>query len=628
MSMDLDELNKNQKEAVLWSEGPLLVLAGPGSGKTKVLTFRVARLVMENEDASVLALTFTNKAAVEMRDRVERLLGKRADRAHLSTFHSFAADILRQHGAHVGVRADFALLTEDSDRLAVLEPSATALRDEGYALPLDNRNLLSYLDQLFGDAYDGRSAVPGVGHAPEWVPRLFAEYCGELVRRNKMDWGAMLHFCRRLLQEQSEVGQAVRDSWTYVCIDEFQDTNKAQYDLLVLFVAKVAPNLFVVADEDQIVYQWNGASPERFQRLIEDYDMKLLQLPENYRCPPEIIAAANQLIQRNIRRSKNKAPLTTSRVSSGNKDLIRYRVLESPEKEVEFVAGEIVDRQMQPRDVVLLARTTKLVGQVVTGLKARGVDAYMAVRKNEFEAPPVRMVVNALRFAVARHDLEVLRRACVAWKDLTGRVLEVRDVEAAAGLQGGDFLRAWVEAASSTPGPAEANGLLERIRTLLVDRIEFQELVDWFLTEGHGEWARKEEKELADEIATWKELHDDIFRGKLSGRMTLSAYLQQMDLASKTPAPGPLAIRCLTIHGAKGLEFKHVYLAGMSQEVFPSFKALQKGPHSAELEEERRSCFVAITRVQETLTLTRARQYFGWAKGPSQFLGEMGIREP
>src|SRR6185503_3954317 len=152
MSMDLDELNKNQKEAVLWSEGPLLVLAGPGSGKTKVLTFRVARLVMENEDASVLALTFTNKAAVEMRDRVERILGTRADRAHISTFPSSAADILRQHRAHVGVRADFALLTEDSDRLAVLEPSATALRDEGYALPLDNRNLLSYLDQLFGDA--------------------------------------------------------------------------------------------------------------------------------------------------------------------------------------------------------------------------------------------------------------------------------------------------------------------------------------------------------------------------------------------------------------------------------------------------------------------------------------------
>jgi len=160
MPIDLDTLNENQRKAVLWGDGPLLVLAGPGSGKTRVLTFRVARLLEEREDVSVLALTFTTKAAAEMRERVDQLLGQRGDRAHLCTFHSFATDVLRQHGSHVGLRPDFSLLTQDEDRIAILDDVAARLAEDGHPVPTDRRSLLTLLDRLFAESYDGGPEAP------------------------------------------------------------------------------------------------------------------------------------------------------------------------------------------------------------------------------------------------------------------------------------------------------------------------------------------------------------------------------------------------------------------------------------------------------------------------------------
>jgi DNA helicase II / ATP-dependent DNA helicase PcrA len=197
-------------------------------------------------------------------------------------------------------------------------------------------------------------------------------------------------------------------------------------------------------------------------------------------------------------------------------------------------------------------------------------------------------------------------------------------VAAAAALVGGDFLRAWVDAALA--GAVDSHtALAERLRSSLVDRLEFAVLVDWFLTEGARALADADDQALETERQTWNEIHGDLVREHGEDALTLNVYLQHMDLASKGPRAEPNAVRCMTVHGAKGLEFKHVYLIGMAQEVFPSFQALRKGPESREVEEERRNCFVAITRVRETLTLTHARQYYGYAKAPSQFIAEMGV---
>jgi DNA helicase II / ATP-dependent DNA helicase PcrA len=625
MTIDLGTLNENQRKAVLWEDGPLLVLAGPGSGKTRVLTLRVARLLEEREDVSVLAMTFTNKSAAEMRERVDHLLGQRGDRAHLCTFHSFATDVLRQHGSHLNLRPDFSLLTQDEDRIAILDSVAAAFRGDDHPVPTDLRNLLTLLDRLFAESYDGELEAPSLPQTPAWVPLLFRNYCDALLTANRLDFGSLLYFTHRLLREQSGVARVLRLGWTHICIDEFQDTNKAQYDLLKLIVSEKQPNLFIVGDDDQIMYQWNGASPERLQALRSDYSMEVVQLPENYRCPPEIVELANKLIAHNRMRASNKQPLTAYRTASLGDEVIRYGSFDSLDDEVAVVAKDILSRELAPSDCVMLARTTKLLESAAEALRGAGLESYVARRKNDFESPIVRVFLHALRLANARHDRDILRRLCIAWDALADIPIEMEDVVASAALVGGDFLRAWVDTAF-VAAEEEAAVLLEKLRAALVDRLEFPDVVELFLSEGWKPWGDENDRELADEIETWREIHGDIVREHGHDDLTLNNYLQQMDLAPKTSRPGPNAVRCMTMHGSKGLEFKHVYLIGMAQEILPSYQALKKGAHSREIEEERRNCFVAITRVQESLTLTRAQQYEGWFKGPSQFLAEMGIQ--
>ena len=624
-----DSLNVNQRRAASWRDGPLLVLAGPGSGKTRVLAVRVARILEESEEASVLALTFTNKAAVEMRERVERLLDRRADRARLRTFHAFAGDLLSQHGSHVGLRPDFTLLTQDEDRLAVLHEVVKGLPDDdGPPPPTDRKNLLGLIDQLFAESYDGGENARTLVRTPAWLPRLHAEYCKALVAGNRLDFGGLLHFARRLLQEKPGVARVVRLGWTHVCVDEFQDTNKAQYDLLRLIAPGRRHPLFVVGDDDQIIYQWNGASPERLAALRRDYDLGGVQLPECYRCPASVIEIANRLIAHNEHRTRDKRPLTSAVAAACDDDgVVRHGSFPSPEDEAAFVARDVRDRRLDTADCVVLGRTAKLLARAAEALDDGGIPACLLRRKTDFESPLARVFVEALRLANGRHDRGVLRRLCVAWKDLFGEALEPEAVAAAAALSGGDFLRAWADAAAARAS-GRSGAVLDRLRTDLVDGLAFPSIVDWFLADGWRSWSGPEdgpdEGELAGELDVWRSLHHDVVQER-GGAVTLNAYVQQMDLASKAPVPKPGAVRCMTVHGAKGLEFRHVYLIGMAQGVFPSFLALGKGARSPELEEERRNCFVAVTRVERTLTLTRAERYYGYAKAPSQFLAEMGI---
>ena len=273
---------------------------------------------------------------------------------------------------------------------------------------------------------------------------------------------------------------------------------------------------------------------------------------------------------------------------------------------------------------MVLGRTSRLVKGVAAALRDAGHDAYLARRKSEFESPAARVLAEALRLANARHDRDVLRRLCLAWEALAGVVLEPDAVAGAAALVGGDFLRAWADGAQdAAKGPA-ANAL-DGIRTDLVDALAFPTVVEKFVNGGWRSWNGEDDFGLTeDEAGTWRQLHGEI--NKEHGRvLPLNAYLLQLDLASKEPRPGRDTLRCMTVHAAKGLEFRHVYLTGMAQGVFPSFRALQRGSVSREMEEERRSCFVAVTRVEETLTVTRSRSYYGRPKGPSQFIDETGL---
>ncbi len=625
MSIDLQQLNPNQREAVEWNDGPLLVLAGPGSGKTKVLTVRAARMLEERPEVSILALTFTTKAADEMRERLEGLLGGRAERAQLCTYHSFAGDILRQYGSKLGVRPDFTLLTTDEDRVAflngMLEP-----KDEGgrpipppkYVsdLPSDRRNILTLLDRLFAESYDGGPAVPSLPHPPWWVPHLFKDYCEMLVAANRFDFGALLHMAKRVLAEHPSTAKMLRYGWTHICVDEFQDTNRAQYDLLHLVVAAGDRNLFVVADDDQILYQWNGASPERLLALQKDYGMTRVQLPRNYRCPAEIIELANELIAHNATRTPDKSALVADRVG-GKEQPVSIFDFGDEHEEAAGIARMILERGLDPAECVVLARNAKILKGIAEALEEAGIKAWLTQRKNEFESAPARWFHSILRLANSRHDREFVRRACVAWKELGHPLIDVNDVEAEAALHGGDFLRAWLALA----GRETEDPMLGSVRVNLSERSQFLEPISAF-------WQCFENNEdplVSEEVIVWKDVDFSIRNRIGQDDLTLNHYLQEMDMLSKAAPQPDGAIPCITVHGAKGGEFKHVFLAGMAEEVFPSFQAVRKGPDSPEMEEERRSCFVAITRVQQTLTVTWARSYSGYRKQPSRFLKEMWL---
>ena len=616
-------LNENQRTAVGWDDGPLLVLAGPGSGKTMVLTRRVARLIEADEHAAVLALTFTNKAAAEMRERVDALLGGRADRARLCTIHAFAADLLRQHGSHVGLRPDFSLLAQDEDRSAVLEEAIAQLPEGDESPPADRKNLLHLIDRLFAKAYDGGRQAPFLLDTPAWLPHLYRGYCDSLVAANRLDFGSLLHFARRLLEEQPGVARGLRLAWPHVCVDEFQDTNKAQYELLRL-IAPAPRNLFVVADDDQIIYQWNGSSPERLRRLRREYQPKIVQLPECYRCPQPIVDLANRLIAHNMERDSGRQPISAPSGGAPRSDVVRCKVFALPDQETAFVAQDMADRELHTAECVIIGRTVKLIERAAAALRRAGFDAHLPQRIREFESPAVDTILHALRLANARHDRTILRRLCLAWEALSGTALEPETVAAAAALVGGDFLRSWADAAGAV-ADQRAAGALRVIRSALVDSLAFPAVVEAFLDQGWQEWCRNGDAAVTkEEVDTWRALHHDI-TGEHGSSITLHDYLPQLDLASKEPRPGKDAVRCMTVHRAKGLEFTHVYLIGLAQEVLPSFQALRRGMFSKEVEEERRNCFVALTRASETLTLTRARQYYGYRKPPSQFLTEMGL---
>ena len=606
-----------------WDDGPLLVLGGRSSGKTAVLTLRLARLLEEEDDAAALGLAFTDKAAAEMRERVDRILGEHTDRAQLCTFDEFAADILGQHGSHLGIRPDFRLITQDEDRVAILEDVIAGLPGGGGRLPADRNNLLHLVDRLFAESYRGEGRSPSLTTTPAWLPALFRRYCDALVGNHRIDHGSLLFYANRLLREKPAVARVVRLGWTHICVDEFQDTNRAQYDLRL-----IAPdrrhNLFVVADDDQIIYQWNGASPRRFDDLRNDYELETVQLPECYRCPPEIVEHANRLIGHNTRLVTSRKTVAVREAVAPYAETVRQAVVGNQTEEAGYVGRDIGERGLAPADCAVLGRTNRLVRLAADVLQLAGHAAFVPQRKGELDSPVPGVLVEALRLANSRHDRVALRRMCRQWERLTGVAIEPHAVGAAAALAGGDFLRAWADAAADA-GPGEGRTALQQISTGLVDGLAFPGIVDSFLDGGWRSWGDGDANELSEEeVETWRILHREIV-GEHGRGVTLNTYLQRLDLSSKTPPPAPNAIPCITVHRSKGLQFKHVYLIGMAQEVFPSYRALKGGPRSKEVQEERRSCFVAITRARETLTLTRARQYYGYVKGPSQFLGEMGV---
>lgn len=635
MNNPLDEalqaLTDIQRRAVDWESGALLVLAGPGSGKTQVLTCRIARLLSFSPDRRfrILALTFTNKAANEMATRVAALAPTMVARATIGTFHAFCTQVLRQHGVHLGIKPDFSIFSLAKDRQAILDD---ALRRDG-TLDWSRRSLqlLPIIDHLKArlvepdaaeahvDAMNGTTA----GDASD-VARAYSLYENELRRANALDFNSLILDAHRLFAFPAITRQYQR-VYRHWLIDEFQDTNSAQYALLRKMAGEEFRNVVSVADDDQTIFEWNGANVRRIGALVRDFSCDVVQLPVNFRCPPHIVEAANRLVVYNTRRvtSKRLAVSVAGSASALSAEQIRCLEFATDSDEAAGVADEIAGLDAAARsETAVLARSRSLLKAMQKALTTKGVPAMIVMRRDEFSSAQMRWLMACLRQIVRpldRHNMVALvdafngfGGAAVDWEELVSRS-ESREVTC---------LEAWLDMVREVELPSSVAGVVGQIADLANGKIKLPVAVEHII--GCFREGGLEDNLLNDDLNAWRRIQREIKDSP--GASSLDQLLQELELRSKEPVPPLGTVSLTTIHGAKGQQFDTVYLIGLAEEVLPSWQSLKNGDRSAALEEERRGCFVAVTRTKKRLILSRARQYRGWPKQPSRFLKEMGIQ--
>ncbi len=625
----LQELTDRQRQAVEWDDGPLLVIAGPGSGKTRVLTCRVARLLEDSpkEQFRVLGLTFTNKAAGEMRTRIAAMVPDAVDRAEICTFHGFCSRFLRQHGSRCGIRPDFRIYARNSDRRLLL---GEALQRNALDLEDEIQPLLACIDRLKSRLIDQEDAASRLREHPglafelsdrvdiDRIELAYRLYEDELTRTNGLDFNSLLLRAFQLL-DRPTLSRYCRRTYRYWLVDEFQDTNDTQYRLLRRMAGDHFRELFAVADEDQTIYEWNGASVERIDTLKTDFDCAVLQLSENFRCPPRVVEAANRLVANNRHREQSKAAATPAGRHALGGAAIEYEVFPDDWTEAERIARKMTGLKRDERpETVVLARTHALLEAVQTALEELGVPTALLTRREEFSSPQMRWFAACLKQIHQPNDRGNLAALTDAFQDFAGVRPRPEKVIERSKKDRVTPLAAWLDKVRQAAP----------VMLPLVEAVQRLESGDVRLTEAVASAAEcfgseQEDGDLKDDMIAWRRIEQEVRQAR--GDVPLEEFLQELELRSKAPPAAADAVALSTVHAAKGLEFDRVYLIGLADGVFPSWYSVQRGDDSAAIEEERRSCFVAITRTKKRLHLSRAREYNGWEKTPSRFLAEIGL---
>ncbi len=624
-----ESLTDVQKRAADWTEGPLLVIAGPGSGKTRVLTCRVAKLVRDSPDKKfrTLAVTFTNRAAGEMRERVDAMVEGAGSRTFIGTFHSFCAEVLRQHGSHVGVKPDFTILAKDDDiELLMSEAVERAMEVNEEVIPSD-KAVWSVIRRLKAELIGPDDAPQHVSdqRLSRRIADLYRSFDSELARANVLDFDSLIFRTFTLFRKFPSFAQRYQTVYPYWCIDEFQDTNVAQYTLIKEMAKPSFTNIFVVADDDQIIFVWNGASHTRLEEFRSDFRTTLLQLPTNYRCPPAIVAIANNLIRFNLLRTPNKQPLQSAVHIEASAKPISVLHFGTDDEECSAIADRL--SQFKPSErgsIAVLSRVNRLLDKLAEQLVNRGVDFVVPKKRSEFASAGFRWLHNVLRLAHRRSDEQVFESVVADFNAFAAVRLDPQRIIASVGASTTDLLFAFFRAAEHTL-PENVMNAADQLQARGAWKAFTKAAVDYLQVSTASETEEERAVDLFQEDATaWNELVHDIQlqHGK---EITLDAFLHELDLRSKEPTPRKPSVSLLTIHGAKGKEFDHVFIIGMAEDILPSFQSKKRGDSSPEMEEERRNCFVAITRTKKTLCLSYAAMYSGWPKAPSRFLREMEL---
>jgi DNA helicase-2/ATP-dependent DNA helicase PcrA len=644
----LDDLNPPQREAVLHGDGPLLIFAGAGSGKTRVITRRIAYLVKHRGVApwQILAVTFTNKAAREMRERLASLLGDAAGWATVSTFHSAAATILRREAERVGLTRSF-VIYDDSDQIQVVK---RAMREANVdATQISPREILSRIDQqknlgrlpseMKPDAQDYR------GRITQSVYRIYERL---LRAANAVDFGDLLLLLLVLFRKHPDVLEHYRGRYRHVLVDEFQDTNPVQYEMLRL-LAPPGSNLAVVGDDDQSIYRWRGASVRNILNFQEDYgDTKLIKLEQNYRSDQAILEAAYGVISKNPKRVAKK--LWSERPRGESLKLI---VARDERGEAQEIARRIYELNreglLKYQQMAIFYRVNAQSRVLEEALRLSRIPYTLVSGRSFYERAEIKDAVAYLRLMVnPKSDADLLRVINTPARGIGDTTIErLSDFSAKSELSLFEALGA-VENIPSLNSAAQRR--LRSVRELLESLNRFAEsapdtatAVEKMLSETTLV-SRLQDEHTDESLARAENLREflgaaqefDLQRAAApppadapeDRSPPVESFLEQISLIGEADAEvGEGRVALMTLHAAKGLEFDVVFLTGMEEGVFPHSRALAETADEEEMAEERRLCYVGITRARRRLfvSLAQCRALFGELKfnPPSRFLSDV-----
>ncbi len=632
--MDYSGLNKEQRMAVETLEGPVLILAGAGSGKTRALTYRVANLIDHGVPAAaILALTFTNKAAKEMKERIAALVGQEAsEQAWISTFHSTCARILRRDIEKLGYQRSF-VIYDDDDQSSVLKEILKKLNIDDKYIPIrevkgkisDAKNRLMSPDEWY--------AQTPRDHRNQLIHDIMGEYEKRLKSLNALDFDDLLIRTLELLADHPPVLESYRNRFRYVLVDEYQDTNKAQYEMVRLLTDR-SRNLCVVGDDDQSIYGWRGADIRNILDFQKDYpDAKVIKLEQNYRSTETILTAANQVIANNSDRMDKQL---WTQIGEGEK--IRLFAAEDERDEAAWIADNIRNLSRAGEKMggmAILYRTNAQSRVLEETLMRSGIPYKVFGGQKFYDRKEIKDIIAYLRIIVNPTDDISLRRILNVPRRAIGdsTVQELTDHAARNGIPLYSALSDLPPSLGSRPRKCVTEFFM--MMTLLSaqkDMMPLGEFVDE-LIEKTGLRAQYA-KENSDEAQARVENIDE-FRGavqefvRMSENPTLESYLENValvtDLDRQEDERGYVTL--MTLHSAKGLEFPTVFIAGLEENIFPSSRSLMD---EKRLEEERRLMYVGITRARSRLYLSRARQrslYNQTSYNPgSRFLTEIPAR--
>ncbi|MCB0175820.1 MAG: UvrD-helicase domain-containing protein [Anaerolineae bacterium] len=646
----LEGLNPAQKEAVTTIEGPVLALAGPGSGKTRALTHRIGYLVRDWGIApwNILAVTFTNKAAREMKTRLEELLTKRqVDALSVGTFHSLCARWLRQDIEALGNYDRNYVIYDTSDQQSVVK---RALRD----LDIDEKawkpNPIHYAISKAKNEMIGPERLPTRTYQDEIVQRVYSRYQAILVENNALDFDDLLLLTHRLFNNHPAVLQEYQQRFLHVMVDEFQDTNMVQYDLSKM-LAGGSRNIFVVGDLDQGVYSWRGADYRNVLRFRDDYpDLKLIQLSQNYRSTETILNAAKQVIRKNKERIDND--LFTER---GTGPKIRVIEAYNDREEAIYVVNEIqrLERDgISPGEIAVMYRTNAqsraleeaFIAHNMPYVLVRGTRfydrkeikdalAYLRLLHNPEDSVSLERIINVPARGIGSKTIADLNRWAFELGTTPWRAIKQLLADSQA-EQEGETDVAYLPAAVPSPFKGRAQKALvqfgQMITMLLAakSKLPLPDLYDLMIARtGYKAFIKDKTMEGEERWENLQELkqvtHDFV---NVESDEALALFLENVALVSDVDALGEegSAPALLTLHTAKGLEFPVVFMVGMEENIFPHSRSLQD---PEQMEEERRLAYVGITRAKDRLYLTRAfrRTTYGFEEptAPSRFLDDI-----